>query len=168
VQQIYVLTEPRTGVPRYVGRSSNAQQRFLSHVGHACWPRSSAKSRDDQLNWMRAHILRQELPQMTIVAEASDEQAHNVESRWIKMLEWFGCPLINKTTTTFTSDGRKMLPDEPLTESMQRAAYYERLGYNRRGIAHRAEVSEASITRWRGIQRYRDAACLDDPTWPLT
>jgi len=82
--QVYKLSDPRDGKPRYVGMSRSAQKRFGQHL-------LQAKS-----EWMLS--LQQEglLPQLTIIESGLDRQSANERERyWIQHFLEQGMPLIN-------------------------------------------------------------------------
>lgn len=89
---IYVLTDPRDGRIRYVGKTDNLKRRLRMHL-HAAM---NAKSRNRRVNWIRSLMLSGLTPCMPVL-ESGDGDWKEAERRWIRNLKKAGLDLVNST-----------------------------------------------------------------------
>jgi hypothetical protein len=85
---IYVLHDPRTGAPRYVGRSVNPAARMKAH--------RRAHDGSERAAWVAELAAEGLEPHMQVVCEASPAEADWVEQWWIDGLRADGFDLLNR------------------------------------------------------------------------
>lgn len=125
---IYVLVDPASLEPRYVGKTSRTLQRRLSdHIRDA---KKNGKSH--RANWIRQVLARGDLPQIEAIECGlwSPDNINLRERYWIANLRQLGVKLTNMTDG---GDGGAM----PYTDT------------------HKAKIGEASRRNW-SIAEYRD------------
>lgn len=94
---VYSLTDPRTNVVRYVGRSSSGFKRPISH-----WGRDLNK-RDYCHAWVRSLVSGGLLPEIDVLEEFDknlpkeelNRRLNDAEIFWIEYLRYIGSPLTN-------------------------------------------------------------------------
>lgn len=95
---IYTLADPRDGFVRYVGKTTNLNERYRCHV-------NPAKSiNDHRTNWLRSLRKSGLTPVMEVLEEihSDDDSAwRDAERFWIESLRCLGCKLVN------TQNGRR-------------------------------------------------------------
>lgn len=75
---IYALTEPDTGVVRYVGQSTDPKRRYRGHVFD-----SRSGETDHKSNWIASLLRRDVVPGLLILEVVAREEANAAEGRWI-------------------------------------------------------------------------------------
>lgn len=90
---IYILSDPNTGRPRYVGLTCNPKGRMSCHLSPAHADRNSARGR-----WVRELLSQGQRPEMTIVEECCTGTAAEAEHNWICRLLEQGEILLNSVT----------------------------------------------------------------------
>lgn len=88
---IYVLTDPDTGEPRYVGKSERPRERYSNHLND--------HSRCHRTNWIRSLAAQGKRPGIEIVEEVVGEWPWQESERfWIARLRAAGFRLVNGTS----------------------------------------------------------------------
>jgi len=75
---IYVLIDPRDNTVRYVGMSTNCDNRFKQHIKEV-----KGKKRNHRLNWVKGLLDENLLPILKIIEETSFEEKESREKYWI-------------------------------------------------------------------------------------
>ena len=105
---IYALVDPRTSLPRYVGKTVQPIQRLRAHIsgarGGRAAPRVSA--------WIAGLKLVGRLPRMMLLQQVPGESWQTAEFFWICFLRWAGADLANHTVGGAGPNGRKQLQPE--------------------------------------------------------
>lgn len=88
---IYLLTDPRTGIPRYVGKTTNLQKRLESHLRTIVTKTNYPKS------WWLMELIRLGLqPDITILDIVPYTEWREKEQEWIAYFRDAGWPLLNR------------------------------------------------------------------------
>lgn len=92
---IYGLTDPRTGLCRYVGKTSRVlAKRLRQHVA-----RSSAEPGAHKCaSWIASLVAAGLKPEIFEIEQVDVEQWQEAEQYWIACLRWLGCDLTNMTS----------------------------------------------------------------------
>jgi hypothetical protein len=90
---IYILSDPRTGMCRYVGKSISPVFRFRSHC---C--RNGSTHRERWIKTLRASGLKPILEIVEEIPDSNDEDWQLSERFWISYLKFLGFPLTNLDT----------------------------------------------------------------------
>jgi hypothetical protein len=92
---IYVLPDPVSLVPRYVGQTKDPQRRVQDHVDQAF----DGRRLDSPLyRWIRALWELGDLPELVVLEWVAEQEANERETNWIDRLRWDAAPLLNRTT----------------------------------------------------------------------
>ncbi len=144
---IYGLFEPTTGELRYVGKTSNLEERRRGHLSAASLRRSTHKA-----NWLRALVARGEKPECRVIQTlVLERDLSAAEIYWIAYFRSAGCRLTNSTaggegveqTEEVRAKIAAALIGRPLT-----AAHRESLRASHLGHTPSAEVRrKMSVTR---------------------
>jgi len=89
---IYILKDPDTGEPRYVGKAKNPKVRFSEHVCPYFLRRNTHKN-----NWIKALLGVGTLPVLEVVAEVPKNEWSFWECRYIEFFKEVGARLTNAT-----------------------------------------------------------------------
>jgi hypothetical protein len=92
---IYILRDPRDGVVKYVGQSTNPSYRLRLHVNVA---RSSKTTPSHKDNWIR-QLLKEGLRPLQDILESGfgEDEWKRAEMSWIAKFRESGTPLLNRT-----------------------------------------------------------------------
>ena len=140
---IYLLSDPRTDTPRYVGVTKDLNQRMRGHL-------SNRKATTHRSNWINILIALGLKPVLTVLEIVPDYQREDAERAWILGFRQSGADLVNAT------DGGEGMPN-PVPEV--RAKISAASKGNKKGIGHRvtaehrAKISGANKGHKRGIGR---------------
>lgn len=89
---IYTLTDPTTGLVRYVGKSDVPKKRIQSHIREA---RVRVDRRDYKNNWIRSLLNENKLPVLEIIDEVPKSEWSQWELHWYFQLKQWGFDLTN-------------------------------------------------------------------------
>ena len=89
VTAIYGLTDPRTGLIRYVGKSENPEKRLKGHLRD--------RRKCHRVSWLQSLTALGLRPGLTILEEIDDENWQDAERKWIKHFREQGIRLTNST-----------------------------------------------------------------------
>jgi hypothetical protein len=89
--EIYVLSDPHTGEPRYVGRSRNAKRRLYDHIDKARRNTLTAHN----YRWIRSLLARGVWPLVTVVEVCAADDWADRERFWIAHYRAQGARLTN-------------------------------------------------------------------------
>lgn len=92
IRFIYALIDPRNGSIRYVGMSTNPEQRLGRHVKQAI---SNAKVNPHKERWILGLIALGAKPMVAILAVSNEKDWPSEETYWIDFLKAKGEPLTN-------------------------------------------------------------------------
>jgi hypothetical protein len=84
---IYGLIDPRDNQCRYVGKADNPQARLLQHL--------CADYNDQKRQWIKELQAAALLPELSILAEVSNDEWGIQEKHWIQKMKADGCNLLN-------------------------------------------------------------------------
>lgn len=88
---IYVLVDPREGLPRYVGKSLAPEQRMAEHLSH-----STTKDKANPKGiWIAALQGIGHRPFMVLIDRCKRSEEVNREKKWIAHFEALGVKLFN-------------------------------------------------------------------------
>lgn len=109
-EYIYILSDPRTGDVKYVGKTVNIKKRYYNH----CSLKTSNKSGNKQLVGWIANLLMEKLkPEITIIDKTTNGDCGQLEIYWIEQFRQWEVKLYN---ITIGGDGRpsgyKYVPKE--------------------------------------------------------
>jgi hypothetical protein len=90
---IYSLTDPNTGLIRYIGKTTNLRTRFRGHLYEA---RNRVRN-PHKCNWLINLLKEGKLPIMEVVEETDSDNWMNIEAYWIEQFTVWGFNLVNKT-----------------------------------------------------------------------
>lgn len=90
---IYVLVDPLTDMPRYVGQSRNPQGRYRSHISEGLTTRPSTEKQE----WISSLIDKELLPRLVIIDRVHPSQAGEVEQAAILAYLLGGADLTNRS-----------------------------------------------------------------------
>lgn len=76
---VYLLADPRDGAVKYVGASTNPEQRYAQHKSDRCHEKMRAWFTELEEIGMK--------PEMSIVACADIESLDAIEEMWMKMMD---------------------------------------------------------------------------------
>lgn len=100
---IYTLTDPRTGLIRYVGQTSvSLGERLQQHLYDA------RKPRNHKTFWLRQVVDSGTIPQIEELDRVSINDLATAESYWIQQMNAWGMPLTNSTAGGEGAPGRKV------------------------------------------------------------
>lgn len=89
---IYTLTDPKTGLVRYVGKSNNPQKRVLRHIREAI---TRLDRKDHKNNWVRSLLNENNKPILEIIDEVPKNDWQQWEIYWHNQLKEWGFELTN-------------------------------------------------------------------------
>lgn len=155
---IYLLKEPTSGAPRYVGQTDNPKIRLNFHVAHARRCRGKATANCGVVRWI-LELLDSGLRPVMEVIEDKPVNADAAEQRWIKEYRERFCDLLNvcaggRTRKEFTHSeetkqrmrlsmrGKK----KTLSEEQRRAIVERVTRYSREHWSHPEHRIAASAT----------------------
>ena len=95
---IYLLSDPRTDTPRYVGVTKDLNQRMRGHL-------SNRKATTHRSNWINILIALGLKPVLTVLEIVPDYQREDAERAWILGFRQSGADLVNAT------DGGEGMPN---------------------------------------------------------
>lgn len=101
---LYVLTCPKSGSIRYVGKTVDLKTRLTHHISEA---RKKSNHRECWISSLAVEGLR---PNIRLLTQVPDEQANFWEREYIKLLRGIGCPLTNGTDGGDDPPSRRGVP----------------------------------------------------------
>lgn len=104
---IYALSDPRTGLVRYVGKTFKAAALRLSD--HLSEMRSGARTYKAQ--WLRGLLAVGERPRLSVLEMGDGDGWAEAERRWIASMRATGAPLTNLTDGGDGTPGRQVTPE---------------------------------------------------------
>ena len=84
---IYILSDPRTGQIRYVGKTHNPKARRIAH--------KRERYQNHKCHWVQSIRSVGLEPEFEVVEETSEAEWPEAERWWISYLRFIGCPLTN-------------------------------------------------------------------------
>jgi group I intron endonuclease len=100
---IYTLSEPDTGIVRYVGQTVDLKKRYWLHLYWA--KKSECKTYKEK--WISQVIEKGRVPEMEVIWEGDVSELNRMEIGMIKLFKAVGAKLTNATTGGDTTTGRK-------------------------------------------------------------
>jgi group I intron endonuclease len=88
---IYILSEPRNNLVKYVGKTKDPNRRLKRHISER-FIHDSYKNR-----WIRKIVENGELPEITVIDTVEDEKWVYWEKFYISYFKFIGCELTNGT-----------------------------------------------------------------------
>ena len=92
IEYIYLLSDPRTDIVYYVGRTENPRRRLASHIHDAKFGVGFSARKAWVLSLLNDGVQ----PIMTVVAQVTPAVAGDIELNWIEVLHRNCCPLTNQ------------------------------------------------------------------------
>lgn len=89
---IYTLSDPNTGLVRYVGKTNNIRKRLSSHLSNNHLSEITKKN-----NWIISLLRNEQLPIIEVVDEVSSEDIDFYEVFYISLFKSWGFDLLNGT-----------------------------------------------------------------------
>lgn len=89
---IYTLSDPNTGLVRYVGKTNNIKRRLNSHMSNYSLSTSTKKN-----NWIISLIKSEKLPIIEVLDEVPENDINFYEMFYISLLKSWGFNLLNGT-----------------------------------------------------------------------
>ena len=137
--EIYLLRDPRTGEPRYIGATSQPKIRLSQHLSH------TTNGRTHRDCWIRSLAVLGLRPIYEVIERGMGSGWQEAERQWIALYRWRG----NLTNATDGGEGRPGHIDSLETRTKQSAAH---LGKKQkpRSAEHCAKLSAAKKGKPRG------------------
>ena len=124
ITHIYILSDPETGVVRYIGKTRDPKARMRNHIGR--------KENNHKGNWIESLRRKNLLPEVTFIDEVPTEEWSFWEQHWIQVFRGWGFPLTNanagggehayftpelkvKHKASFTEDVRQDMREKAIT-----------------------------------------------------
>jgi hypothetical protein len=89
---IYTLSDPNTGLVRYIGKTKNVEKRLKSHLNNNSLINSTKKN-----NWIISLLRNKQLPIIEVVGEVPSEDIDFYEIFYISLFKTWGFDLLNGT-----------------------------------------------------------------------
>jgi group I intron endonuclease len=101
---IYTLSDPNTGLIRYIGKTNNIKNRLRRHLNNSSLSESTKKN-----NWIISLLKNNQLPIIEVLEEVSSEDIDFYEMFYISLFKSWGFELLNGTNggDGFDWSGRK-------------------------------------------------------------
>jgi hypothetical protein len=89
---IYTLSDPNTGLVRYIGKTNNIRKRLSTHLSNNHLSTSTKKN-----NWIISLLRNSEIPLIEVVDEVNSEDIDFYEKFYISLFKSWGFDLLNGT-----------------------------------------------------------------------
>jgi group I intron endonuclease len=110
---IYTLSDPDTGLVKYVGKTKYIDKRLHQHI------RDCKKSKNHKNYWIQSLLKENLLPNFDLIDEVNEDEWQYWESFWISQLKSWGFKLTNSTdggegnnNQFFSEETRKKLSEK--------------------------------------------------------
>jgi hypothetical protein len=115
---IYVLTDPNTGLVRYVGKTDYPEKRYRNHIHNSALAIKSHRTR-----WLKSLIEAGKKPLMIVIEQTSQEMWKQRECWWIAYYRGLGASLVN-----LAEGGTGGVRSEWITDEMRRNMSLAQIG----------------------------------------
>lgn len=111
---IYTLSDPKTGLVRYVGKTTNLKQRLFDHT---CNYKDPTKRVNHRFCWINSLKKEGLMPVMEVLEETTIELWQEAETFWISSLKFLGLDLVNSNSGGVGGNGPSLEARRKISES---------------------------------------------------